>query len=190
MYDAWVARDRLGGLLSSQWPYIFEEAGMDAIMADEPAPVSTCWNGIVAIRADPLLPPHLRSRPSSSQGGAEAVRFRASRPDECFSSESFLLPYDLARLHGASRIFLNPRVIVSYDWHHYVWYKYVTRHWLVKWWIENVERGDGMHRAKMIVGDKYKMWRWHGGDCFPVSITSCLYFMSVSDDVYSGGRFW
>jgi hypothetical protein len=142
---------------------------MASIMADEPALVSTCWNGIVSIRADPLLPAHLRSPYSTSPNTAPPVAFRANRPDECFSSESFLLPYDLSRVHGADKIYVNPRVIVSYDRVRYIWYKYVTRHWLVKWWIEKIENGDGMHRAKMVVGDRGKVTRWDGGDCFPVS---------------------
>lgn len=63
---------------------------------------------------------------------------------------------------------MNPRVITSYEWSYFVWYKYVTRHWLVKWWIEKVEMGDGMHRAKMIVGEADRVWTWDGGECQPV----------------------
>lgn len=65
---------------------------------------------------------------------------------------------------------MNPRVITSYEWSYFVWWKYITRHWLVKWWIENVENGDGMHRAKMVVGDPAKVWTWDGGECQPVSL--------------------
>lgn len=63
---------------------------------------------------------------------------------------------------------MNPRVITSYEWSYFVWYKYITRHWLVKWWIEKVEMGDGMHRAKMIVGEADRVWTWDGGECQPV----------------------
>lgn len=72
------------------------------------------------------------------------------------------------------KIFINPRVITGYDWVHYVWYKYVTRHWVVKWWMEHVEKGSAMHMAKMVIGDAANIWRWDGGECQPVSLTNLL----------------
>ncbi len=192
MYDAWVVRDRLGRLVSSLWPYFLEDAGMQAVMADEPAPVFSCWNGIVAFRPDPFLPVHLRKSgrlstaplstplPSShplypqdvnlSPAHMPPLSFRPSTEKECFSSESFLMPYDLRRQFEMNDIYLNPRVISSYDWTFYVWYKYVLRHWMVKWWIENVENGSRMHLAKMVIGDAKNVWRWDGGECQPVRV--------------------
>lgn len=64
LHDAWVTRDRLGRLVSSLWPYLLEDDGMASITSDQPAPVFTCWNGIVSFRSEPFLPPHLR--PSNS----------------------------------------------------------------------------------------------------------------------------
>ncbi|KII85539.1 glycosyltransferase family 69 protein [Plicaturopsis crispa FD-325 SS-3] len=192
LYDSWVTRDRLGGLVSSLWPYLLEDAGMRAIMADDPAPVFSCWNGIVAMRAAPFYPPERRStanftlstapHPSvlpashplsplpadTTPATAPALRFRASEPDECFSSESFLLPYDLRRVYALDEIYINPRVVTAYDWSSFVWWKYITRHWVVKWWIERWEGGAGMHLAKMIIGSPEKVWRWDGGECHPV----------------------
>ncbi|KAJ6489617.1 cryptococcal mannosyltransferase 1-domain-containing protein [Mycena vitilis] len=189
LYDAWVVRDRLGRLVSSLWPYFLEDAGMQAVMEDEPAPVFTCWNGIVAFRADPLLPIHLRKpgrlsasplpRPlpdthpaypqpaSLTPAQTPPLRFRRSGAAECFSSESFNLPYDLRRQFDLQRIYLNPRAINSYEWKYYVWYKYVTRHWLVVWWMRNVEAGNGMQFAKMVIGDAKRVWTWDGGECHP-----------------------
>lgn len=104
------------------------------------APVFTCWNGIVVFKADPVLPIHLRSNTSLStdplpfklpdthpaasdsslRGLSPAltppVGFRASAPDECYSSECFLLPYDFRRMFNLQRIFVNPRVVVGYEW--------------------------------------------------------------------------
>ncbi|KAF7369351.1 Glycosyltransferase family 69 protein [Mycena venus] len=65
------------------------------------------------------------------------------------------------------KIYLNPRVINAYTWWLYVWYKYVTRHWAVKWWIERVENGNGIHLAKMIPRDAARVWEWDGGECLP-----------------------
>ncbi|KAJ6454206.1 hypothetical protein C8R45DRAFT_1192217 [Mycena sanguinolenta] len=163
--------------------------GFRAVMADEPAPVFACWNGIIAVRADPFLPIPLRTgqlftaplaRPLAPTHPAyeqpanmtpaltPPVRFRSSAPDECFSSESFLLPYDLRRQFDLQNIYANPRVINGYVWNWYVWFKWVTRHWAVKWWIEKVENGNGMHLAKMILGDPARVWQWDGGECHPV----------------------
>ncbi|KAJ6626633.1 cryptococcal mannosyltransferase 1-domain-containing protein [Mycena sp. CBHHK59/15] len=190
LYDQWVIRDRLGRLASTLWPYFLEDTGYRAVMADEPAPVFACWNGIVAIRADPFLPPALRtgqlsttplSRPlapthpafgqpaNMTPAAAPPLRFRASVDGECFSSESFLLPYDLRRQYDMGEIYANPRVINSYTWEYYVWFKYVTRHWAVKWFIERVENGNGVHLAKMVLGDAARVWQWDGGECHPVS---------------------
>ncbi|KAJ7187229.1 cryptococcal mannosyltransferase 1-domain-containing protein [Mycena filopes] len=183
-----VIRDRLGRIASTLWPYFLEDTGFRAVMDDEPAPVFTCWNGIISLRADPFVPPQLRvgqlstaplSRPLApthpaypqpanlTPAATTPVRFRASAKDECFSSESFNLPYDLRRQFDLQKMFVNPRVINSYVWAHYVWFKYLTRHWAVKWWIERVENGGGMYLAKLILGDPARVWQWDGGECHP-----------------------
>ncbi|KZW03658.1 hypothetical protein EXIGLDRAFT_828503 [Exidia glandulosa HHB12029] len=71
----------------------------------------------------------------------------------------------MQRLYGMDKIYLNPRVISAYVWDHYLLYKYVVRHPIVKWFIENIEDGHGLHKAKMIVGPKDKVYAWDGGDC-------------------------
>ncbi|KAJ7492035.1 cryptococcal mannosyltransferase 1-domain-containing protein [Mycena latifolia] len=200
MYDAWVLRDRLGNLASSLWPYFLDDVGMQAVMADEPAPVFTCWNGIVAFRADPLLPIALRTpgrlstaplstplpdthpaypQPESlTPALTPPIAFRSSAPHECYSSESFNFPYDLRRQFDMQRIYLNPRVINSYEWKYYVWFKYVTRHWLVAWWMRHIEKGAGMESAKMIIGNAANVWTWDGGQCQPVRLPP--FFWSVA----------
>lgn len=128
--------------LLSRWPFFFDQEDYEAMQTESPVPVFTCWNGIVVFTADPVLPIHLRSNgtrglsrdplplglpathPAASdpalRGPSPAltppIGFRASAPAECFSSESFLLPYDLRRVFGLERILVNPRVVVGYDW--------------------------------------------------------------------------
>ncbi|KAF8209165.1 cryptococcal mannosyltransferase 1-domain-containing protein [Mycena galopus ATCC 62051] len=188
LYDQWVIRDRLGRIASTLWPYFLEDTGFRAVMDDEPAPVFTCWNGLVSIRAEPFLPLHLRTGQLSTSplskplapthpaypqpanltpAATPPLRFRASAKQECFSSECFNLPYDLRRRFDLQKIYVNPRVITSYVWSHYVWFKYITRHWAVKWWIEKVENGNGIHLAKLILGNPAKIFQWDGGECHP-----------------------
>lgn len=178
------------------------------MQTDSPVPVFTCWNGVVAFAADPLLPIALRSNrtlsndplpynlPSthpaahnaSMRGPSPAltppIRFRASAPGECFSSESFLLPYDMRRQFNLQQIYLNPRVINGYDWRcvarntfrvrvscimfrFYVYFKWFMRHPVLRWWIEKVYNGAWMARAVLVVGDPKHVYRWDGGDCHP-----------------------
>ncbi|KAF7329119.1 hypothetical protein MKEN_00172400 [Mycena kentingensis (nom. inval.)] len=212
LYDQWVIRDRMGRFASTLWPYFFDETGSAAVMRNEPAPVSACWNGVTAMRADPFLPASQRkgvpafpvalteASPSaqsdkrtqpwtlshnqlpalplthplsprlaneSTPADAPQLRFRSSAKDECFSSESFLLPYDLRRVFGMENILVNPLVICSYSWEFYVYFKWVTRHWAVKWFIEQVENGRGYAQAQMILGGAHRAWVWDGGDCHP-----------------------
>ncbi|KIP04159.1 glycosyltransferase family 69 protein [Phlebiopsis gigantea 11061_1 CR5-6] len=188
-YDMWVLRDRIGHLAAGIWPYFFDAADYEAMKTGSPAPVFACWNGIVAFAADPVLPVHLRSnktlstsplhRPpptthplystiAESPALTPPIKFRsAPRGEGCFHSESFLLPYDMRRIFGLERIFVNPRVITAYVWHFYVWHKWILRHPLVKWFVERVYNGAWMQYARMIVGDDDKVYTWDGGDCHP-----------------------
>ncbi|KAJ7856116.1 hypothetical protein B0H14DRAFT_3448674 [Mycena olivaceomarginata] len=54
--DLWVLCNRLGHLASVLWPYFLKDTGFHVVMTDEPAPVFVCWNGIIAVHADPFLP--------------------------------------------------------------------------------------------------------------------------------------
>lgn len=54
--------------------------------------------------------------------------------------------------------------------------RWITRHWMVKWWIERVERGDGYQRTRVTMGPKENVYVWDGGHCFSVrpSVTGRL----------------
>lgn len=172
---------------------MLESKGMKAVANDEPAPVFACWNGIIATRAEPfLLPQHRRhlsnttkaeyrmpathpaflAHVNTTPAKMPPLRFRSSVEGECFSSESFLLPYDLRRQFNMQKIFMNTRVINSYEWRFYFWFKWVTRHWLVKWWIESIEGVNeaATEKARLILGHQENVWKWDGGECQPVSV--------------------
>ncbi|KAH7106417.1 cryptococcal mannosyltransferase 1-domain-containing protein [Auriculariales sp. MPI-PUGE-AT-0066] len=192
LYDVWVTRDRVGGMVAGVWPFLLEPSGRRSIERNEPAQVFTCWNGIIALRAEPFLPPALRldnsssklsekplhpALPSSHPGyqngrtapprNAPALQFRASGWEECFSSESFLLGYDMRRQFALMQVYLNPRVVTAYHRRFFFWNNYVLRHWLVRWWMRNVEGGRNLHRARIVlskVGAR-GVTLWDGGAC-------------------------
>ncbi|KAI0631908.1 cryptococcal mannosyltransferase 1-domain-containing protein [Trametes polyzona] len=187
-YDMWVLRDRVGRLTAGIWPYFFDAASAEALKNEEPVPVYTCWNGIVAFRADPLLPvparanhtlshaPLARAPPAShpmkdalgrSPAETGPLRFRASAPGECYSSESFLLPYDFRVVMGLEKVFANPLVITGYVWKYYTWHKWVLRERHVKWFVERVWAGAWMQDKRMVVGDPKRVWVWEGVECHP-----------------------
>ena len=187
-YDMWVLRDRLGHLTAGIWPYYFDEADYDAVKKEEPIPVFSCWNGVVVFHADPVLPIHLRSNRTLSTSPLQTLpppthprakelgpspaltpplSFRASAEGECYSSESFLLPYDFRRVMGLNKIYVNPRVATGYVWRYYAWHKWVLRERHVKWFVEKVWDGAWMQYARMVVGDPKQVWTWDGVDCYP-----------------------
>ncbi|KAJ7757400.1 hypothetical protein DFH07DRAFT_772879 [Mycena maculata] len=40
---------------------------------------------------------------------------------------------------------------------------------VVQWFIENVENGNKIHLAKLVLGDPRDVWQWDGGECHPCS---------------------
>ncbi|KAI0759522.1 cryptococcal mannosyltransferase 1-domain-containing protein [Trametes elegans] len=187
-YDMWVLRDRAGRLTAAYWPYFLDPASLGAVKRGAPAPVYACWNGLVAFRADPVLPVALRSNRTLSPaplptppppgnpyraavGPSPALtpplRFRASAPGECYSSESFLLPHDFRRVMGLEGVYANPAVASAYVWRYYVWHKWVLRAPPVRWFVERVWDGAWMQYARMVVGDPEQVWVWDGVECHP-----------------------
>ena len=103
----------------------------------------------------------------SSPALTPPLRFRASAEGECYSSESFLLPYDFRRIMGLDRIYVNPRVVSGYVWRYYMWHKWVLRERHVKWFVEKVWDGAWMQYTRLVVGDPKQVWTWDSVDCHP-----------------------
>ncbi|KAH7104950.1 cryptococcal mannosyltransferase 1-domain-containing protein [Auriculariales sp. MPI-PUGE-AT-0066] len=194
LYDNWVVRDAYGQFVSSLWPHLIEKTGWVAMERDEPAPVFACWNGIFLTRASPFMTRETRLKSNTTKEGAfkmseeplhwmpkthpmypeynsvapsdlPALEFRLSGDDECFSSESFLIPYDLRRMYGMEKHFMHPMVVNTYLYDHYLVWKYIYRNWLVQWWIKKVEQGFNMFRTVVVVGHRETVYSWDGGLC-------------------------
>ncbi|OBZ74328.1 hypothetical protein A0H81_05807 [Grifola frondosa] len=181
LYDAWVLRDRAGRLASGIWPYFFDKATTTRSRGDA-RPVFTCWNGIVAFVADPFLPytplqPHtlheLPPNPLPDTPHARAHRpvpaltppCASARPaGECFSSESFLVPYDFRRVMDLQRIYVNSRVIVGYSWKYTCGTSGCSRE------ARQVVRREGVDGADAVRAHDRRRGRRCGvgcGDCHP-----------------------
>ncbi|ORX90897.1 hypothetical protein K493DRAFT_304522 [Basidiobolus meristosporus CBS 931.73] len=105
LYDRWVARDRNGRLVSMYYPFIQDLPTQQLLRDRQDFPVYSCWNGVVALDTKPFY-------------AHQSLKFRSSKEGECYSSECFLLPSDLQD-YGYKKIFMNPRVLVTYDYTSY-----------------------------------------------------------------------
>lgn len=105
-YDTFALRDSNGHEHATQtWPYFRSSKSRNAMLNGIPAPVSSCWNGIVAM-------------PASSFTGIKSLNFRGVQDT---LAESHVEGSECCLIHAdnpASRtrgVFLNPNVRVGYN---------------------------------------------------------------------------
>lgn len=106
-YDTFALRDISGAkALTQTWPYFLSGVSRRALMADQAVPVQSCWNGMVAMDAEPFY-------------GSNPLKFRGI-PDglaemHLEGSECCLVHADnpLVASHEKG-VFLNPNVRVGY----------------------------------------------------------------------------
>ncbi|KAK4134529.1 glycosyltransferase family 69 protein [Trichocladium antarcticum] len=105
-YDTFALRDAQGHEAASQtWPYFRAASSRKAMTHGEPVPVSSCWNGIVAM-------------PASAFAGTGGLKFRGVDDSLAAAhvegSECCLIHADnpASRTRG---VFLNPTVRVGYN---------------------------------------------------------------------------
>ncbi|KAE8322889.1 cryptococcal mannosyltransferase 1-domain-containing protein [Aspergillus sergii] len=105
-YDTFALRDSNGDeTLMQEWPYFRSATSRDALLAMSPAPVKSCWNGMVAMPVAPFLsktPLRFRAIPDSLAQlhveGSECCLIHADNP-----------------LSPTKGVYLNPRVRVGYN---------------------------------------------------------------------------
>ncbi|KAK1836525.1 polysaccharide export protein [Podospora conica] len=105
-YDTFAMRDSKGHEHATQtWPYFRSSESRNALLNGLPVPVSSCWNGIVAM-------------PTSAFTGIKGLKFRGINDT---LAESHLEGSECCLIHAdnpASRtrgVFLNPNVRVGYN---------------------------------------------------------------------------
>jgi alpha-1,3-mannosyltransferase len=108
-YDVWVARGMTGdaffmipedGNWNSAWNLFWNDnEARDRLHAGLPFQVFSCWNGITAFVAEPLL--------------EKEIAFRSANEKECFQGEPKLFCKDMWA-HGHGKIMVVPSVNVAY----------------------------------------------------------------------------
>lgn len=109
-YDTFALRDSRGDpAIMHTWPFFGSSASRDALVAAQPVPVQSCWNGIVAMNASPFYTQPPENGP--------ALRFRGVPDSLALShvegSECCLIHYDNP-LSATLGNWVNPAVRVGY----------------------------------------------------------------------------
>ncbi|CAG9335901.1 unnamed protein product [Blepharisma stoltei] len=144
-YDTLVARDVEGYWFSGNYPFTRHNESQVLIKNNEPFEVYSCWNGIAILNAEPIL--------------KQGVKFRPRKYDsencECPQSECLLICTDY-RKKGYDKIYINPKVRVSYEWKYYMLHKYPVFRALVnlyQWmWYEFNEVSYGKNASEVGCG--------------------------------------
>ncbi|OAA48748.1 glycosyltransferase family 69 protein [Metarhizium rileyi] len=154
-YDTFALRDIEGhGHVSQTWPYFKARASRNALVGNlDAVPVTSCWNGIVVMPAEPFV--------SSTK-----LRFRGV-PDSLAKhhlegSECCLIHADnpLSRTLG---VFLNPRVRVGYNPAAYD-ATHPAGSWVSTWeiftgiWKNRLKRWTSVTFEGMVVRSRVRHW--------------------------------
>lgn len=175
LYDTFAARDvSFSGPVTSVFPYFKAPVTRDAMLAGLPAPVTSCWNGVIAVNATPYYDRVLPGEPNVVQKG---VQFRAI-PDSLAAyyveaSECCLIHADVLASGQAYRgMYINPAVRTAYVAEAYeathfgrmgsnfvsAW-QYWSGVWVIRWrpWVKDaVSISAGQNIAEVF--RRIKLW--------------------------------
>ncbi|KAH8731166.1 cryptococcal mannosyltransferase 1-domain-containing protein [Phaeosphaeriaceae sp. PMI808] len=123
LYDTFALRDIDGHeMLMQTWPYFRARESRQAMLTNAPTPVTSCWNGIVAMPAEPFL----SSTPLRFRGISDSLAASHLEGSECC-----LIHMDNP-LRTRKRTFVNPQVRVGYSGKAYD-SVHQQRMWLSSW---------------------------------------------------------
>ena len=107
VYDTFALRDADGHApVVDRWPYFRSRASRDAVARGRPVPVTSCWNGMVAMDAAPFYD---RARPLAFRAVADDLARAHVEASECCLVHA---DNPLSRTKG---VFVNPNVRVGYN---------------------------------------------------------------------------
>ncbi|KAK3722506.1 hypothetical protein LTR37_002498 [Vermiconidia calcicola] len=105
-YDTFALRDSSGDpAIMQTWPFFRSAASRNALIANQPVPVQSCWNGIVAMPAAPFYD---KATPLRFRGVPDSLAH-----DHIEGSECCLIHAD-NRLSSSLGVWVNPNVRVGY----------------------------------------------------------------------------
>jgi hypothetical protein len=105
-YDTFAVRDIAGAETVTQtWPYFSSGISRRAVILNEAAPVQSCWNGMVAMDAEPFH----GSSPLRFRGIADGLAEMHLEGSEC------CLIHTDNPLSATKGVYLNPNVRVGYN---------------------------------------------------------------------------
>jgi hypothetical protein len=146
-YDTFALRDLSGSKAEPQmWPYFLDPRSRRAIMANLPAPVSSCWNGAIAMKADTFYAsPKLRFR-----GVEDGLAKHHLEGSEC----CLIHADNVNRREESEGVWLNPNVRVGYTPE-----AYFAVNPLGAVWPGRLERVQGMWENRL---SRWLVWprRW------------------------------
>ncbi|KAF2134173.1 glycosyltransferase family 69 protein [Dothidotthia symphoricarpi CBS 119687] len=106
VYDTFALRDVEGHeMLMQTWPYFRARESRRAILANDPTPVTSCWNGMVAMPAEPFV----SSPPLRFRGISDSLATSHLEGSECC-----LIHVDNP-LRIEKQTYVNPQVRVGYN---------------------------------------------------------------------------
>ncbi|OQS05608.1 capsular associated protein [Thraustotheca clavata] len=121
-YDTWVSRDVNAERMSSMYPFSADFATANLVSEGRPFLVSSCWNGVVAMKATPFVEHSIKFRTWRQNEprvlGRPGALMNVVYDLTCPASECLLIFEDLYRA-GYSRFYIHPTVHVTYsslDW--------------------------------------------------------------------------
>lgn len=105
-YDTFALRDSCGyPALMHTWPFFRSGASTDAVIANEPDPVQSCWNGVLAMAAVPFYD---STSPFRFRGVPDTLAHHHIEGSEC------CIIHADNRLSQHQGVWINPNVRVGY----------------------------------------------------------------------------
>ncbi|KAJ4216171.1 hypothetical protein NW759_009425 [Fusarium solani] len=159
-YDTFALRDTAGQSHTTQsWPYFKSSASRNALVNHlDAVPVTSCWNGIVVMPAEPFV----SSSKLRFRGVADSLAEHHLEGSECC-----LIHADnpLSKTRG---VYLNPRVRVGYNMAAYQAVHPEQGAWVSVWdifsglWINRLKRWTMMTFERWVVRRRIARWEKEG----------------------------
>ncbi|KAJ8105383.1 hypothetical protein OPT61_g10212 [Boeremia exigua] len=167
IYDTFALRDSDGHeLLMQKWPYFRARQSRRALLANRPVPVSSCWNGMVAMPAEPFAadpPLRFRGIPDSLSAshleGSECCLVHVDNPLQA-RKQTYVNPQVLVGYSGEAYDAVHPQPLLQSSWRisAALWEsrvrRWFTSPWLKEWTVRRrVERWRAANKDRKEGGE-------------------------------------